>query len=208
MRKRLFVHHLTNIYWCFLYAGHYARVRDLLVRKTDQSMLSWYYSRAHQDSDINWIILITIHGLLTACVLLYRSFLASGLHPTDGSCFTYLWLHAYPFFSNSRPNRASTGLILPLASRSQPHRAQFPFWRQLFFSRQPRLFLPLGVWHCPSLFPKDKHIGTQPNSPRPVTQKQDCGGCHFTILHLKSFLLKKTISIDMILQKNNTVDQV
>lgn len=173
MRKYSSTHHLTRIYWCFLYARHYARVRDLLVRKIDTvpaflvllpGSSRWRYKLANLNYN-TWLA----HCLCS----LYRSILASGLFPAAGSWLSYPRLHGYLLSSKSRWKREGSRFVLPLASMSQSHQAQLPLWRLFFFPRQTRLFLPIGVWHCPSLFPKDKHIGTQSNNPGPVTQKME-----------------------------------
>ena len=110
---------------------------------------------------------------LLSCVLTYRSFLVSGLLPGVGTCLTHPWLCGYPLSSKSKPKRESARLALPAASMSQPHWAYFPLWRH--FTSVGGLSLLTGIWHFPSLLPKDKRIGMQHDSLIYIRQKWGCG---------------------------------
>lgn len=78
MRKFLFMYDLTNIYWFFLYTRVCGRVRGLSVNKIDTvpAFLALFQGSSIQD-DINWIIVITIHVLLTILCSIIQIFLCS-----------------------------------------------------------------------------------------------------------------------------------
>lgn len=169
MRKYSFTCHLTTIYWCFLYARHCTRVRDLLVSKIDtvpafQVLLlgsfntGWY--KLNNLNNSTWLACCPVFYYTDFSELLaFSQVVEAALLILD-----YMNIHVA---QNPGLREKAPGLFF-----LQPPRVSvigLSFLLEDNFSSPGWVFLHTGLCYCPSLFPKDKHIGTLHNNPRYTT---------------------------------------